>query len=201
VEPVSVTSPVRRTVRMAVALVIGQALLCALIGWLTLGASQEQTRRPGSPPVDQLAAPPPPGLPHPTASRPAMPRQVRPVRPALSRPASARPVSRPDRRTTPPPAPRFSPKPAPPKSAPPKSASPGPASPRPTLTPLPPVPPVPELPTPKTSAPSPPAGETVQEAVTIGDRCRPEGAYGRTNRGVLARCFSSWHHGPRWKIA
>jgi hypothetical protein len=59
VEPVPVTLRVRRTVRMAVALVVGQALLCALIGWLTLGRSRsEPAHPPGSAVVDAMAAPP-----------------------------------------------------------------------------------------------------------------------------------------------
>ena len=65
-EPVPVTRTVRRTVRMAVVLVIGQALLCALIGWIVFGHSFS-TRPPGAPPVDRLAVPPmvippPPGI-------------------------------------------------------------------------------------------------------------------------------------------
>ncbi|MET0423398.1 MAG: hypothetical protein ABW046_05965 [Actinoplanes sp.] len=194
-EPVTVTSSVRRTVRMAVALVIGQALLCALIGWLTLGSSQDQTRRPASPPVDQLAAPPPPALLEPTATISTAPRQIRPVRPI--RPASSSPVARLDRTTRPTtPAPR------------PSSKRPPSRPPLPSTNPTPPAPPVPPgllTPSPQPSSSATPIGlpgdEPVQQAVTIGDRCRPEGAYGRTKRGVLARCLSSWHRGPRWKIA
>ena len=56
-EPVAHAASPRRTVRVAVALVAGQAALCAVIGWVTFGAAE-----PGTPAdtrqVDPLAGPP-----------------------------------------------------------------------------------------------------------------------------------------------
>ena len=57
-EPVPVTRTVHRTVRMAVVLVIGQALLCAVIGWIVFGHPASTGRPPGGPIVDRLAVPP-----------------------------------------------------------------------------------------------------------------------------------------------
>src|SRR3954454_15097320 len=53
VESLPAAGTVRRTVRVAVALVVGQALLVGLIGWLTLGRA---TGSGGA--VDQMAAAP-----------------------------------------------------------------------------------------------------------------------------------------------
>ncbi|GAB2573305.1 hypothetical protein Aab01nite_19790 [Paractinoplanes abujensis] len=194
-EPVPVTRRVRRTVRMAVALVVGQAMLCALIGWLTLGRHRpEPARPPGAPVVDQLAIPP---LTTTAASAPP------PSRSAISATRQSRQPSV-----------VSSARPAPVRST---SAAPAPpaASPEPILAPpddpamVPPVPPVPSPSTPKTpllpsspaSSPVPSASPgVVQDPVRVGDECHPVGSYGRTAEGDLVRCVRDWRHGPRWKI-
>ncbi|MDY7088464.1 MAG: hypothetical protein SYR96_25585 [Actinomycetota bacterium] len=199
-EPVPVTRRVRRTVRMAVALVVGQAMLCALIGWLTLGRHRaEPARPPRSSVVDQLAIPPLTSA-APPPSRGAISAT------ALPRPASAAPRRAAPARSTadalPPPvvpatgapqpinAPPDDPQVAPP--SPPPPPPPLPSSPR-TRIPLTPVPSV-ATPTPSTSP------EVVQEPVRVGDECRPLGAYGRTGEGDLVRCLPDGRDEPRWKI-
>jgi hypothetical protein len=57
VEAVPATSGVRRTVRLAGALVVGQLLLVAVVGWVTFTRGDDR-RGNGAPAVDQLAAPP-----------------------------------------------------------------------------------------------------------------------------------------------
>lgn len=187
---------------MAVALVIGQALLCALIGWLTLGASREEGRKSSGPAVDQLAAPPPPAVPLPTVAESAGAPSTRP--PASVSPKSvsrARSGSSSSSSSVRSPEPRR--KAVPPQ---PKKSS---VAPSPTIILLPPEPsPTPSPPVPSSRPPSPPAWWTgpddddpeVREPVTVGDRCRPEGAFGRTKEGVAVRCLRSWPRGPRWKI-
>ncbi|MGK5678888.1 hypothetical protein [Actinoplanes sp. URMC 104] len=222
-EPVPVTRRVRRTVRMAVALVVGQAMLCALIGWLTFGRSRsEPAGPPGSSVVDQLAAPPvvpsvPPAV-HGTAVPTGQARE-------LVSPASRRAVRKGAR--TPVPAPATSPVSLPePISAPPgdEPGTVAPAPPPATTTSAPaPVPPAPATTDPATADPTSPAAtsapattpattapaatpapsrpvERVQEPVRIGDECRPLGAYGRTASGQLVRCERDRRHEPRWKI-
>ena len=85
---------VRRTVRVAVALVIGQALLCGIIGFVTFD-SDEPAPRPGAP-APLLAGPPIPapsaGVPPPTErakrAEPGTARSTRTERPT-SPPTSA----------------------------------------------------------------------------------------------------------------
>lgn len=170
---------------MAVALVVGQALLCALIGWLTLGASRSDGGRSTGPIVDQLAAPPPavPASAGPTTVPVATSAAAEP-RKTVSRRPSSRPTATTTARE------RRSPSP-PPRSAEPSREAAPPAPP--SLINLPP-------PSPGVSAVPSPSGK-VQEKVTVGDRCSPEGAFGRTEKGIEVRCLRSWHRGPRWKIA
>lgn len=185
------TGRVRRTVRMAVALVVGQAMLCALIGWLTLGRHRaEPTRPPGSSVVDQLAIP--------ALTSAAPPSRGTISATALSRPTSAAPRRAAPARTTvtadvPPPAvpPAGDPQPI---NAPPDDpvAPPMPPPPSPSRT---------QTPAPSAATPSPTTSpEVVQEPVRVGDECRPLGAYGRTAEGDPVRCLRDWRHGPRWKI-
>ncbi|MBL7255201.1 hypothetical protein [Paractinoplanes lichenicola] len=197
-EPVPVTRKVRRTVRMAVALVVGQAMLCALIGWLTLGRHQsEPARSPGSAVVDQLAVPPlaPTGAtsapPPPSRSAISATKQTRkPASIVSPRPAPARSTS------AIPAAPPRSPEPilAPPED--PEVVPPVPPTTSPTPLPKPPL-----LPTSPASTPMPSESPGfVQDPVRVGDECHPVGAYGRTVEGDLVRCTRDWRHGPRWKI-
>ncbi|WP_250001868.1 hypothetical protein [Actinoplanes sp. M2I2] len=209
-EPVPVTRKVRRIVRMAVALVIGQAMLCALIGWLTFGrGASEPVRSPGSSVVDQLAAPPltEPARPSPRAAIVATTRAREPV------PASARPASRRSTAATVAPSPPATTVTTPATTAP-TPATTAPTTPA-TQEPVSLVPPAaPELDTPAPSpsavspslsptsaTPSPGASSAlVRQPVRAGDECRPVGAYGRTAKGEPVRCVREWGHRPRWKI-
>ena len=56
-EPVPGTRTVRRTVRVAVALLLGQAVLVAVIGWVTYRYSPAHRHR-GAAVVDQMAGAP-----------------------------------------------------------------------------------------------------------------------------------------------
>ena len=201
-EPVPVTRRVRRTVRLAVALVIGQALLCALIGWLTLGHDRSEPQRPGSP-VDQLAAPPLVPAPPATVARSAAvvsKQSRRPSSAVADRPratavgtAAPRPTA-----ATPTPTPTTNSAAAPTRSPVPIGSPPADPAPPPMVPPLP--------PTPSASASSkvPPQGDAelpeVQEPVEAGARCRPLYAFGRTEEGNLVRCLRKGPYRPRWKI-
>jgi hypothetical protein len=169
---------------MAVALVIGQGLLCGLIGWLTFSNSRPAGSDQGPAAVDQMAAPPPAVL-RPTATtRPAPSRStaapsskaaapVRTTRPARSKVPPAPPA--PPVRTTPP-------------------SRPGPLPPSKSLEPIllpPPAPPAPSWPGPS---------GFLQQPVTVGERCWPEGAYGLTRERTLVRCDDDRRRHPRWKI-
>ncbi|MEV4343370.1 hypothetical protein AB0J83_02660 [Actinoplanes sp. NPDC049596] len=201
-EPVPVTRGVRRTVRMAVALVIGQALLCALIGWLTLGRAHSGPDGSGAA-VDQAAAPPPAVVPAPSppAARPAPPavtsRDAEAPAKKTRRPAkTTTSATSPDKTVSPAASTTEPPAPAPPPTTSPSSApSPTPSS---ELILLPPMPPT-ESPAPRYS-PEPDFDDEVQRNVTVGDRCRPEGAYGRTRDDRLVRCLRFHNDPPRWKI-
>lgn len=170
----------RGTVRVAVALLVGQALLGALIGWLTLGRSPAAD---GGAAVDHLVAPPfaaPPATSPAPARSSAQPAGGGSSAPAEIRtPATRRNLPAAQRTTTPPPPPPDPPDPSPPL-----------------------VTGSPELITEPPPAPLPPsATPEVQEPVVIGERCRPPGAFGRTADGIEVRCLPGWHHRPRWKIA
>jgi len=189
VDSLPAAGTVRRTVRVAVALVVGQALLVGLIGWLTFGRASGSGGA-----VDQLAAPPATPLPPGATSRYAEP----PVPPGTSAPAptTARRETagqRPDRASTPSRAPARPAKPAPP---------PAPKAPRglvPSIVVSPSIVPsalVPLVPVP----PSPPSPPEVSGPVVAGDPCAPEGALAHTADGLLVRCAHTWHHRLRWKI-
>lgn len=180
---------------MAVALLIGQALLCALIGWLTLGRSPSA---PGAGTVvGQAAAPPPRVVPAPDPPTPAATSRA-PEAPASKtrRPAqrTTRPSPVPTRTVSPPPATSSAPAPAPPTTVPSVTPSSEPIA----------LPPEPPAVTPTESEDPAPEGdepdEKIQWNVTVGERCYPEGAYGKTRRGALVRCLRGWHDAPRWKI-
>ncbi|MBU2662022.1 hypothetical protein KOI35_00730 [Actinoplanes bogorensis] len=195
-EPVPVTHKVRRTVRMAVALVVGQALLCALIGWLTLGRARPDDPAPPGSVVDQLAAPPlaAPPVPVPSSSSSRAPavsstRERKAIRPAPTTTAPV-PTRTPQPISVPPEEPAIVP-PVPPAPSP--SASPSVSVPV-SASPI-------TVPSPVTT-PSPPAKapDEVQQPVVVGDECRPEGALGRTAEGELVKCVRDGRHRARWKI-
>jgi hypothetical protein len=179
VESLPAAGTVRRTVRVAVALVVGQVLLVGLIGWLTLG-------RGGSPAgaVDQMAAPP--AIPPPTITSQYVDPPAPPVT-SIAPPTSVKRAT-PGHRT----APTHSP--SPPRPVPPQPPPPAPSEPTPTIVVTPTIVP-PGLAPVVTPSPSEAPGPVV-----VGDRCAPEGAYAHTADGVLVRCVRLWHHRLRWKI-
>jgi hypothetical protein len=162
---------------VAVALVVGQALLCALVGWLTLGRAQ-----PGSPDgsagVDRLALPPTGPSPAPTREPAASPRPSAAAGKQSRTAAPTRVPKTPGRK---------------------RSASAGQPVPeqnpallmttaaKPTL--------LAEIP-----SPAPSTLGLVQEPVVAGDWCWPRGAFGRTAQQELVRCVLDHRHLPRWKI-
>jgi len=181
-----VTGRVRRTVRMAVALVVGQALLCALIGWLTFSHSRSAGSDPGPVEIDQLAAPPPVAMRPSATVRPAPARSAAVPSAKAARPAPRR-TTRPARDWVPPAPPARTTAPARPGPIPP------PRSPEPIQLPPPP-------PRPATSWPAAPPSGFLQQPVTVGERCWPEGAFGLTRGRTLVRCDGDPHRPPRWKI-
>jgi hypothetical protein len=174
-EPVARAS-VRRTVRVAVALVAGQAVLCAVIGWVTFGSGHPH--RPGPvPSVEPLAArplviPPPAVLPPPkpprssatpsagkkdTTSASSAPRSS--TGQSHSAPASAAETTRsPVRQASPPPE--------------------GPAL----------------------AQPSPSSDDEVQSPVKLLDTCEPVDALGLTVAGLSLRCVKGADGSLRWQI-
>jgi len=188
VESLSATRPVRRIVRVAVALVVGQALLCALIGWLTLGHAKDS-----GPPVDAMAAPP--ALPSTSVPSPAVTSRYVPP-PATTVPP-APPTKR--KRTT-------DRKPEAPAATRAPTPSAHPPAPAPAVVPPLPVPTIVVTTTTPGSAlvpplPKPPETPAVVAGpVTVGDLCTPVGAYAFTADHTLVRCTRAWHHRARWKI-
>lgn len=188
-QPVPETREVRRTVRVAVALVVGQALLCAVIGWVTFSYSRERAHRDPAA-VDQLAAPPAT-----IAVSPSVPTTGRTPGPT---PGSSR------ARSTPPAAPVP---PGPPRPATGVTTSTGPAaSVAPTTTSKSPylvVIPPPAAPR-ASASPSPAASATptavVEEPVVAGARCDRRGALGRTADGVDVLCLPDRQGRLHWKI-
>ena len=167
--------------RLAVALVVGQALLCAVIGWMTLGSPRSEPARPsGTAVVDAMGAPPSPPSPPPAVhtSR-VLAAPATQARKATSAPAPHRPTSTRATRTASP-----SPTPSPvPIGAPPDDPAMAPPEPSPPSSP---------------SSPSP--SDEVQEPVREGDECRPAGARGRTAEGEDVRCVREWPRRLRWRI-
>ena len=159
--------------RVAAALVVGQVLLCAVIGWVTFRSGQ--TRRPDSvPPADPLAAKPlaipppvvvPPPSPKPSASSSAARKA------ALSTEPSARASSKP------PPSP------------------PAPAEARKSPATRPPLAAQPDL-----VVPTPEPDASVQSPVKVLDPCDPVDATGLTADGVSVRCVEGDDGTLRWQI-
>jgi hypothetical protein len=174
-EPVARAS-VRRTVRVAVALVAGQAVLCAVIGWVTFGSGH--AHRPGPvPTVEPLAAkplviPPPVVLPPPRPPRsPATPSAAK--KDTTSASPSARPSTREPRST-----PASVAEPA-------RSPRSGPSPP-------------PEGPA--LAVPSPTPDDQVQSPVKLLDPCDPVDALGLTVAGLSLRCVKGDDGSLHWQI-
>jgi hypothetical protein len=170
-EPVARTS-VRRTVRVAVALVAGQALLCAVIGWVTFGASH--AHRPGAP-VSTV---------EPLAGKPLVMPPAVSVPPPRAPSASVTPSAKEKVKTSAPASPRQSPSRRPPAE---DSTSP------PVMLASPP-------PRPADVAPSPTPADQVQSPVKLLDVCEPLDAKGLTADGVPVRCVKSADGTLHWQI-
>ncbi|MET0495284.1 MAG: hypothetical protein ABW000_19355 [Actinoplanes sp.] len=171
---------VRRTVTVAVALVVGQALLCGVIGFVTFGGKSEAKPAPHAA-EPRLAGPPivvpPPGVPPPSSSAPARKRSTTRAtstkRPILPPPATSRSTTT---ATKPPASPVTVP---PPSSEPPVSES---------------LPPISLVPT------SPAAGDDEPEPPVAGKSCDDEGATGKTAEGKSVRCERDRDGDLRWRL-
>jgi hypothetical protein len=181
-EPVpSATSP-RRTVRVAVALVAGQAALCAVLGYLTFGSGPATTtagRATGAPPPAVVptarlvvpAAPMPP-VPDASAAPRTSPQPRPPSRTADGAKAEPRPKKSKTRRAEEPPRTVIAPDDDAPASPPPKPG--GSGTPRP--------------------------GNELAGPVKVGAECATEGDRGRTAEGEAVRCVKTDAGELRWQI-
>jgi hypothetical protein len=187
-----VTAPVargsaRRTVRVAVALIAGQAALCAVIGYLTLGGPHLHSH--ASPAAaDPLAAgplvvPPVQIMPPSAAAVAPKPPSASSSRPTATTLAARRSDSAdPDRQRAaaePPPSPLVEPPTPLPPAAPTKAASPS----------------GPQFATPQ------PSDSDIQQNVKVGDVCSPIGADGVTADEESVRCVRSADGQLRWQLA
>jgi hypothetical protein len=168
---------VRRTVRVAAALVAAQALLCGVIGWVTFGA--RHPHHPTAVPTVEPLAGKPLLIPPPVIAPPAPPRPPRPSASASTRkkvdappPSSPRPARR--TRSSPPPEPVPEV-----RSSPAAQVSPS------QQTAL--------LPT------ALPDG-VVQSPVKILDGCAPVNAKGLTADGISVTCRQAADGTLRWQI-
>jgi hypothetical protein len=170
-------------VRLAGALVAGQALLCAVIGWLTFGPpdAAEETAAP----VQPVAAPPPLVIPSITVALPPTP-------PPSTRATTEEPPNPPPRaRSSRSPRQPVAPKPAGRQV---DTGEPG------TPVVAPPVEPAP-APSPDVNAtPTPSESAEVQGPVVAGEPCEPEGAPGVTDDEVALRCVRADDGQLRWEI-
>jgi hypothetical protein len=207
VEAVPATSGVRRTVRLAGALVVGQVLLVAVIGWVTFTCAGGHSAK-GAPAVDQLAAPPaviPP--PAPGQAPPPSPSQAPPLSPSPAASATESAAAGAQTRTAdpdPPAAPRSNASgPRPRMIAPSASAAPS--------APVPPAPPYSTVASPGSSSPPPtlvsssdapastPPGSPAPP-IQAGQPCTEMFAVAMTADGRLVRCLPTRYHELRWKI-
>ena len=167
--------------RVAVALLAGQAALCAVIGWVTFGPPQTGPR--SQQPVAPLAAPP---LAMPTASV---------AMPPTPTPSTRAPKSDADRaRST-----RIHRAPAPPAQKRARTVEERPAT---VLAPdsLAPEPPAPSPDVAATPPPDPTESGEVQGPVVEGEPCDPEGALGLTVDDVSLRCVRLEDDRIVWQI-
>jgi hypothetical protein len=178
----------RRTVRVAVALIAGQAALCAVIGYLTLGGPH---LHPHNAPVapnplagGPIVVPPAQVIPPSAASAAPKPPRVPTTRttaaglPGQPSPSAVPNLPRVVGETSPPAAhPQSAAPPAVPSTNPPPSVGGG------------------QLATPK---PTDSAG--VQQGVEVGDPCSPVGANGVTTDGQAVRCVRDVDGQLRWVL-
>jgi hypothetical protein len=191
VEAVPATSGVRRTVRVAAALVAGQVLLVAVIGWVTLTCADDRPAHDASP-VDQMAAPPGLIRPIPPSSASSSPT-ASPVRHKPAHTADPGRTTRPASRAANPGTGETAPAPVPP----PVVASPS-ASPAASFGPSTSSGPLTLVPTP-TVTPSPTASAT-REPVRVGQPCSKIFALARSEDGWIVRCLPTRYRHLRWKI-
>jgi hypothetical protein len=177
----------RRTVRVAVALVAGQAALCAVIGYLTLGGPHQHS--PAAPAAgDPLAAGPlvvPPVQIMPPSAGSAAPRppSAPTTRTTATTSATRRPpAAGPDRQ-------RAAAEPPPSPLADPATAPMPPAAPTRTIAPT-----GPQFLTPE------PTDSGVQQNVKVGDVCSPIGADGLTTDDETVRCVRGSDGQLRWQL-
>jgi hypothetical protein len=196
-EPVARPSA-RRTVRVATALVAGQAALCAVIGWITFGATHGPART-ASAPVDPLAGAPL-VIPPPSMLPPVLPKTGPRTSPAVTAEATATsidrttaPRSRRTARHSSPPPPAAPRPPAPPPVAP----LPAPTAPTTTSTDPPPSPPASDDPQLIVPTPTP----EIQQPVVAREPCDPENALGETAAGVALVCVHGADGTLRWQIS
>ena len=171
--------------RVAVALVAGQAALCAVIGWVTLGGMHPH--KAGAPRAANPLVEGPLVVPPPTVA-PAPPTPVPPAPPVTARTAatSAGRITRPPESTAAEPRRPIAPTPNP-------------------VTATRPVPPAaPTLvvsPSGANLVQTPSATPTeVQQGVAIGDPCDPVNAAGTTDDGTPVLCVPGDDGTPRWQI-
>jgi hypothetical protein len=171
-EPAARVTSVRRTVSVAAALVAGQAVLCAVIGWVTFGGSgQAHSIARAEPDLGPALVVPPASV---APVMPAAPGRKRvptlSSSPAVSSPTASEEVpvvlAAPPAET---PSPAQSPTSAVPPQ-PPTATSPAPTGNPARATPL-------------------PTDSAVVTGVELGDVCELENADGRTKADVLVRCL------------
>jgi hypothetical protein len=189
----------RRTVRVAAGLVAGQAVLCAVIGYITLGdhgSGGTAVGRMRNPLAAEPFAPSAPAVPIPSPSTttttaapepPPVPRLT-----AVRRPASERSRQRPA--VTPPPTSAAESAPGILIAPPPSTTAPATAPPS-----LPPSASTSETPSSETGAPSPPVSQSTDFPVTDGEVCAPVDAQGTTTDGKAALCVSGTDGVLRWR--
>jgi hypothetical protein len=179
---VRVTS-VRRTVRVAVALVTGQALLCGIIGFVTFGDRSEPA--PGARAAEPQLAGPPLVLPVPSAP-------LEGDRPERRKPGVAK-TGR-TQRTVEPPA-----------SAPVRNAATRVLTPSPTAPAAPPAPPSPPpvpatTPTDRSLVPPSAPSDDGPPVPVAGEPCEQEGATGTTADGKAVLCRRDRAGDLRWRL-
>ena len=173
-EPGARATSVRRTVTVATALVASQAVLCAVIGWITFGGGDEPAHSKARA-AEPLLGPPivvPPASVAPVGSLSATPHHS-PARIARS---TLKPTSAPARAVGPP-------------------ASPG----RTGATEIAPKPPVTTHGTNLAPRPTPSASE-VQRNAEVGKQCDPEDANGVTADDIAVRCVRDSDGNLVWQI-
>jgi hypothetical protein len=195
-EPVARAALTRRTTLVATALVVVQAALCGVIGWVTFGPSPARPHEQST--TAPLAVAPirgsTPSIARPdTSTAPATPARKKK---ALPRPSSHTPVPPPgeDVRAQPliddvgaqPPADDVGPQP--PVDAPPSTVIAPPVDPQPAPDPV------------DSSAGSPVPAESTQGPVVKGQPCEPEGEVGVTAEDELLHCQRDADGQLRWLI-